>query len=322
MAGGSATAVYTAIVVNGLITVAKGVGFMFTGSGAMLAETVHSAADVGNQTLLAVGMKSAERPATVDHPDGFGRDAFVWALMSAVGIFFLGCGLSIMHGVEALLAHEAHAFEGGDIAIGVLVLSTVLETYSLGVAVRGAMAHARSRGLGFWKHVRTSEDPFEVAVLLEDAAAVSGVLIALASIALAESTGSANWDAYGTLAIGVLLGWVALALIVRTRHLLVGARAGVGTCLAVDAALEGHPAVMRVVSRAVLVEGPSTYSARAKVVFDGGYIATRAGVDPVLGARVVAALGDEIDGIEDRVRSAVPTMGRIRIEPASPDDKG
>lgn len=320
MAGGSATAVYTAIVVNGFITVAKGVGFALTGSGAMLAEAVHSLADVGNQALLAVGMKSAERPADAQHPDGYGRDAFVWALMSAVGIFFLGCGLSIMHGIEALLEEGGHGFEGGQIAIGILILSLVLEGYSMGVAVRGAVAHAKERGLPFWEHVRTSEDPFEVAVLLEDGAAVTGVLVALASVALAEATHHHGWDAYGTLTIGALLGFVAVALISRTRHLLVGARAGDATCAAVDAALLAHPAVARLVSRAVLVEGPSTYSVRAKVVFEGSYFQAKTGDGPDAGARAVDAVGAEIDGIEAAVRRAVPAVRRIRLEPAAPTE--
>lgn len=322
MAGGSATAVYTAIAVNSFITVAKGVGFALTGSGAMLAEAVHSLADVGNQALLAVGMKSAERPADEAHPDGYGRDAFVWALMSAVGIFFLGCGLSIMHGIEALMEEGGHGFEGGTLAIGILVLSLVLEGYSMAVALRGAFAHAAERGLPFWQHVRTSEDPFEVAVLLEDAAAVSGVVIALVSVGLAQATHHHGWDAYGTLAIGALLGFVAVALIVRTRHLLVGARAGEGTCAAVDAALTAHPAVRRVVSRAVLVDGPSFYSVRAKVVFDGAYLAAKVGegTPAEVGTRTVDALGAEIDGIEAAVRAAVPGVRRIRLEPADPRD--
>ena len=220
--GGSKVAVYSAIIGNSLVMVAKFAAFFLTGSGSMLAEGIHSVADVGNQTLLAIGLRKSQRPPDRQHPFGYGREAFVWSLMSAVGIFFLGCGVTVAHGVHTLTSAEAHHITDTGTAIGVLIFALVVESGTLFFAVRAVWQEASHRGVGFVENVRTTDDPFAIAVLLEDTAAVTGVLVALGAIGLTAYTHQTWYDAAGSIAIGLLLGGVALFLISKNRDLLLG----------------------------------------------------------------------------------------------------
>lgn len=335
MAGGSKVAVYSAIAANSVVTLAKFAGFAMTGSGAMLSEGIHSSADVGNQVLLAVGMKRAERPPDEDHPGGYGREAFVWALISAVGIFFLGCGVTFMHGLEALQNPHAHDSSGLTINIAILVFAFLAEGATLIVAIRGLQHEAKGRGLGFVEHVKTTDDPFGVAVLLEDAAAVFGVCLALGAVGMAHFTHDSRWDAYGSLAISALLGLVAVFLIWKNTKLLVGKSVYTDDSDKIRAMLESEPSVLRVVEQAAVVTGASTFRLSAELDFDGAWFANRyleqrsaaeiladldspAAVEAFLreySEHLATDLGAEVDRIEQRLRDALPKAGRIALEP-------
>lgn len=335
MAGGSKTAVYAAIAANGVVTLAKFVGFALTGSGAMLSEGIHSSADVGNQVLLAVGMKRAERPPDEDHPTGFGREAFVWALISAVGIFFLGCGVTFMHGLESLQHPGSHASGGSTINIGILLFALVAEGATLVIAIRELSKQAQERGLGFLQHLKTTDDPFGVAVLLEDSAAVFGVCLALGAVAMTHFTHDPRWDAYGSLAISVLLGLVAIFLIWKNTNLLVGKAVYIDDAAKIRSLLESEPAVERVVEQAAVVTGASSFRLAAELDFDGSYFAKRfleqepsdqilAGIQSPddleaflcrYSEHLSTELGAEVDRIEARLREALPKADRIALEP-------
>lgn len=336
MAGGSKKAVYAAIAANSVVTLAKFAGFVMTGSGAMLSEGIHSSADVGNQVLLAVGMSRAERPADEAHPTGYGREAFVWALISAVGIFFLGCGVTFMHGLEALQdAGHHHEPGGSSINIAILLFALVAEGATLVIAIRELMKQAAGRGMGFVQHLKTTDDPFGVAVLLEDSAAVFGVLLALGAVGLTQATGDARWDAYGSLAISLLLGLVAIFLIWKNTNLLVGKAVYIDDAARIKELLESEPAVERVVEQAAVVTGADSFRLAAELDFDGAYFADRYLADQdatALLARLdspaaleaflreysehlATELGLEVDRIEERLRAALPKAGRIALEP-------
>ncbi|MEZ4316097.1 MAG: cation diffusion facilitator family transporter [Myxococcota bacterium] len=335
MAGGSKLAVYAAIGANSVVTVAKFAGFALTGSGAMLSEGIHSTADVGNQVLLAVGMRRAAKPADDEHPGGYGREAFVWALISAVGIFFLGCGVTIMHGIESL-AHPHTEHEDQTVNLAILAFAFFAEGATLLIATRSLLAQARERGIGFVEHLRTTDDPFGVAVLLEDSAAVLGVLLAAVSVGLSALTHEPYWDGLGSIAIGVLLGCVAVFLIWKNTQLLVGRAVHVTDREAIRALLEKEPAVERVVEQRALVTGAETMRISAELDFDGRYFAERyleshdlaaiterVSGDPValraflaeFGESVVNDVGDEVDRIEARLRLAIPKASLIALEP-------
>ncbi len=335
MAGGSKLAVYSAIGANSVVTLAKLTGFALTGSGAMLSEGIHSAADVGNQVLLAVGMRRAAKPADEDHPAGYGREAFVWALISAVGIFFLGCGVTVMHGIESL-QHPAEHHEDQTVNLAILLFAFVAEGITLGIAVKSLRDQAKERGMGFLEHIRTTDDPFGVAVLLEDSAAVFGVFLAAVAVGLTEYTQEPYWDAFGSLAIGALLGLVAVFLIWRNTQLLVGRAVHISDRNAIRKLLIADPAVEAVVVQRALVTGADTMRISAELDFDGKYFAERyletreitdilerVKGDPEamraflaeFGEAVVDDVGDEVDRIEKQLREAMPRASLIALEP-------
>lgn len=216
----SKKSVLSAIVGNTIVMFAKFGVFLSTGSSAMLAEGIHSLADVMNQSLLYIGVIKSENHPDKEHSSGYGRERFIWSLISAVGIFFLGCGVTIYHGVESLLhPHESHSVDMS-VSIGVLLFALVVEGYVLYVAYAGLKKQAGTKP--FFDFVQNEADPSSVAVLMEDAAACIGVIIAMISILLTHFTHQHYWDAIGSILIGILLGFVAFWLISRNRDLLIG----------------------------------------------------------------------------------------------------
>ena len=336
--GGSKAAVYAAIGANSFVTVIKFIGFGLTGSGSMLSEAIHSLADVGNQSLLAFGMVRSKKPADAKHPFGYGLEAFVWALISAVGIFFVGCGFSIMHAIEALqdiyLGHEHHV-EIDNIAIGILVVSLIIEAGSLGVAIYGLSKDAKKQGMGLVKYVRTTDDPFGVAVLFEDGAAVLGVIFALTAVTLTQVTGNPMFDALGTLAIGLLLGVIAIWLIQKNRVFLVGRAISEADQQKVTDILERDPAVEAVVVQKAIVRGSDRFRVSAELDMDGEYLARLwmqdRNIEAILadldspdklrafletyGEDLLRLTGAEIDRIEAALRKNLPKAVSIFIEP-------
>ncbi len=314
---------------NLVVMVAKFVAFGVTGSGAMLSEGIHSLADVLNQTLLLVGIVRSERPADEEYRYGYGQERFVWALISAVGIFFLGCGVTVYHGVSSLL--HPHPVTGLGWAVGVLLLALVLEGFVLVVAWNGLRKAAGEAP--FWEYLRTRADPSAVAVLLEDFAACLGVLIALACLGLAEWTGLLWWDAVGSILIGLLLGLVAVWLIARNRELLVGRGLPSAERARVQSVAASRGSVARVVRIKSRTVGTERYDVLLELDFDGAVIArkmsgrleaaweeisdlaTFVGFAEQFADDVIDALGDEIDSVEAEIRAAVPEAEHIDIEP-------
>ncbi len=333
MASGSAKAVYTAIATNSVITVTKFTAFGFTGSGAMLSEGIHSFADVMNQVLLALGIHKSKQAPDEEHPYGYGRDAFVWAMISAVGIFFLGCGVTVYHGVSSLL--HPHGVNEVGIAIGVLIFSFVLESYTLWVAYVEVKKSAKAAGMTFRDYMKNGPDPMGVAVLLEDAAAVLGVAIAMTSIGLMALTGDTFYDAIGSIVIGVLLGCVAIFLVVKNRSALLGRAVTPKEREKVIDVLASDPIVEGVHDVKATVMSTDTFRFKAEVDFDGAEVARRwlsdQDLDRILtdigdssdnlhqflvtyGEHIIEALGDEIDRLEAKILATVPEAKHVDLE--------
>jgi len=326
MADSSKTSVLAAIAGNSFIFVAKSVGFVVTGSAAMLSEAIHTFADLLNQILLFIGITRSEREADTEFPVGYGRERYIWALISAVGIFFLGCGVTLYHGVTGLF--HPHKLESPGWAIGVLCLSFVIEFAVLVFAYRALKKEAA--GKPFLKYVRTEADPSAAAVLMEDAAACLGVLFALTALGLTSWTGALYWDSIGSIAIGLLLGVVAIALIVRNHQLLIGPAVPVDVRQTIHRILREHPTVERVVKMRASVIDLDNYDITATVDFDGPKIAERielkltealktSETDPKALALevtedVLSAVGEEIDRIEEAIRREVPQAIHLDIE--------
>ena len=201
---------------------AKIVAFIVTGSGSMLGEAVHSLADVLNQALLYFGVRRADREPDDLYRRGYGREQFVWSLVSAVGIFFLGCGVTLYHGGSMLFHPHATATGSKELMIGIVVLlfSLLVEGWVLIVAYREARGKAGDTPI--IEYLKDRGDPALIAVLLEDSAACLGVCFALFGIGMSVWTGSSLWDAIGTILIAFLLGLIAVWLVMLNARLLVG----------------------------------------------------------------------------------------------------
>jgi len=216
--GDSTRAIFFALGANFAIFVAKLVAALLTGSGAMLAEAVHSLADCGNQILLLFGMRQAKKPPSPDYPLGYGKAVYFWSFLVALMLFSVGGMFSLYEGWHKL--HEDQPLNSPWIAVGVLVFSIIVE----GISMRACMAEVNKArgGRSLWQWFRSTRQVELVVIFGEDLAALLGLVLALAAIVLAMLTGNPVWDAIGTLAIGALLVIVAVFISVEVKAMLIG----------------------------------------------------------------------------------------------------
>jgi cation diffusion facilitator family transporter len=258
---------------------------------------VHSVADSGNQALLLVGRKRAERPGTTKHPFGYGRERFFYAFIVAVVLFTVGSVFSLYEGWHKI--GDPHTVESPAWAFGVLIFAIVLESYSFWTAIKESN---RLRGRHGWvAFVRRSKAPELPVVLLEDLAALLGLVFALVGVGLAVVTDNGRWDGAGSMAIGVLLGAVAIVLAVETKSLLIGESAHEDVEREIVTALEAGDEVERVIHLRTEHIGPEELLVAAKIAVRHDDTAKR------------VARG--IDAAEQRVRAAVPIARLIYLEP-------
>jgi cation diffusion facilitator family transporter len=250
----SLTTVVIALGANALIAVAKSAAALVTGSASLVAEAAHSWADTGNEVLLLVADRRSHRPADRAHPYGYGREAYVWSLFAALGLFVAGAAVSVTHGIQELI----HLQPASDFVVGYIVLgvSFVLEGISFRRSVRQARPEAESLQRDLIEHVMATSDPTLRAVFAEDSAALIGLVIATAGLAIHQATGSAVPDAVGSILIGVLLAVVAVVLINRNREYLVGTETHPRVRAAAIQALTARPEVARVTFLRLEVVGP------------------------------------------------------------------
>jgi cation diffusion facilitator family transporter len=219
MASGSTTVVVAALAGNALIAVIKFVVAAFSLSSAMLAEAVHSVADTGNQVLLLIGLKKSRRPADRLHAFGYGMEQYFWSFVVALMVFFIGAVVSIYEGVEKII--EPHPIEMAWLIYVVLGVSLIIEGVSISVAIK-EFNRQRPEGVGAMTFVRTTKDASVAVVLMEDGAALLGLLIAFAGVLAADLSGLMFFDALASILIGLLLALVAFILAAKTKSLLIG----------------------------------------------------------------------------------------------------
>jgi cation diffusion facilitator family transporter len=250
----SLTTVLVAFAANVLIAVAKTAAAIVTGSASLTAEAAHSWADSGNEIFLLIANRRSSRPPDPAHPQGYGREAYVWSLFAALGLFVAGAVVSVMQGVGELVRPEP----ASNFLIGYIVLAVafVLEGTSFLQSVRQAKPEAESMQKDLIEHVLDTSDPTLRAVFAEDSAALVGVVLAAAGLGLHQLTGSPVPDAVGSILIGVLLGVVAVVLINRNRRYLVGQEADARVRAAAIRALLNAPEVARVTYLRLEVVGP------------------------------------------------------------------
>lgn len=219
--GESLVTVIVAFAANLLIAIAKTFAASITGSASLVAEAAHSWADTGNEVFLLVAERRANRPRDATHPFGYGREAYVWSMFAAFGLFTVGAVVSIAHGVQQLGAAEGD-HENYLIGYIVLAISFALEGASFLQALRQTRGEAGRLGLHPLRYIARTSNPTLRAVFVEDAAALVGLVIAAAGMGLHQATGDAVYDAVGSILVGVLLGVIAIFLIGRNREFLVG----------------------------------------------------------------------------------------------------
>ena len=261
---------------NFLVAIAKTWAAVLTGSASMVAEAAHSWADTGNEIFLMIANKRSARPPGPGHPLGYGREAYVWSLFAALGLFVAGAAVSITHGIHELLDPEPAT----DFLIGYIVLglSFLLEGFSFLQSVRQARREAQALHRDLIDHVLATSDPTLRAVFAEDAAALIGLVIAATGLGLHEITGSATPDAIGSILVGVLLGVVAVVLINRNRQFLIGQEVSPAARSAALTALLELPDVDRVTALRLEFIGPRQVYLVADVDLTGDDIETHLAV--------------------------------------------
>jgi cation diffusion facilitator family transporter len=290
-------AVLAALAANLGIAITKFIAFLLTGSASMLAESVHSVADTGNEVLLLVGRGRSDRPRSDDHPFGFGRERYFYGFVVSVMLFTVGAAFSIYDGIHKVITPEA--IHNSLIAFIVLGASMVLESFSLRTAIREANQVRGDRNWGTF--IRRTKSPELPVVLLEDTAALIGLVFAFAGVGLSVATGNGRWDGVGSLGIGVLLATAAVILAIEMKSLLIGESASGDVQRRIVAALEDGPELVQVIHLRTVHIGPDSVLVTAKVA--------------VRESDSAAQLTAGINAAEERVRAAVPTAQTIYLEP-------
>ncbi len=294
---GGTKAIVAALVANLGIAVTKFVAYLLTHSSSMLAESVHSLADSGNQALLLVGGRRARREATPEHPFGYGRSRYIYAFIVSIVLFTLG-GLFALY--EAYHKwQDPHGIDSWHwVPIVVLVAAIGMETFSFRTAI---VESNHVRGSRSWKEfVRTEKSPELPVVLLEDLGALVGLILALVGVSLTLLTGNGLWDAAGTAAIGVLLVIIAIVLAIEIQSLLIGEAALPEHVAAVQQAIVGE-GVASLIHLRTMHLGPDEILVAAKIELSAAGSA----------ADVAAA----VNGAEERIRASVPVRTTIYLEP-------
>ncbi|RZB98231.1 Metal tolerance protein C4 isoform B [Glycine soja] len=329
----SQRAVKTALWCNFLVFSLKFGVWLASSSHVMLAEVVHSVADFANQALLAYGLSSSRRAPDAIHPYGYSKERFVWSLISAVGIFCLGSGATVVNGVQNLWI--AQPPENMKYAALVICGSFVIEAVKKGAA---------AEGMKLRDYIWRGHDPTSVAVMTEDGAAVTGLVIAGASLVAVNVTGNAIYDPIGSIVVGNLLGMVAIFLIQRNRHALIGRAMDDHDMEKVLQFLKKDPVVDSLYDCKSEVIGPGFFRFKAEIDFNGEMVvqnylkrtgreewarqfreAAKQKDDTAMmkimsnyGEEVVTALGSEVDRLEKEIQNLVPGIRHVDIEAHNP----
>uniref|UniRef100_A0AAQ5X4X8 Proton-coupled zinc antiporter SLC30A9, mitochondrial n=1 Tax=Amphiprion ocellaris TaxID=80972 RepID=A0AAQ5X4X8_AMPOC len=333
---GPGKVVMVAICINGLNFFFKLLAWVYTGSASMFSEAIHSLADTCNQALLALGISQSVRNPDAVHPYGFSNMRYIASLISGVGIFMMGAGLSWYHGIMGLL--HPQPIESLLWAYCILAGSLVSEGATLLVAINEIKKSAHQHGLSFYEYVMQSRDPSTNVVLLEDAAAVLGVILAAGCMGLTSLTGNPYYDSLGSLGVGTLLGAVSAFLIYTNTEALLGRSIQAERVQKLTEFLENDPAVSRAIHDVKATDmGLSKVRFKAEVDFDGRVVTRsyleKQDIDQILndiqqvktpeelenfmlkhGENIIDTLGAEVDRLEKELKQRNPEVRHVDLE--------
>ena len=294
---GGSKAILAALAANIGIALTKFIAFLFSGSSSMLAESVHSAADSGNQLLLLLGGRKSRKQADRAHPFGYGRERYVYAFVVSIILFSVGGVFALYEGIEKV--NDPHPLEVWWLPLLVLAIAIGLEGFSLRTAIGESN---RTRGSQSWlQFIRRAKAPELPVVLLEDTAALLGLVFAFAGVGLTVLTGNGIWDGIGTIFIGALLVLVAIILGIETKSLLVGEGATDEDLAAIENAITSSPEVEHLVHLKTMYLGPDEMLVGAKITLPA--------------ATTLTDIALAINAVEARIREAVPIARVIYLEP-------
>jgi cation diffusion facilitator family transporter len=297
-------AVLGALFANALVAILKLVAAFVTGSSGMMAEALHSVADTANQIFLLLGLRFFRRPASEKHPFGHGKERFFWSFIAAIFIFGVGATYAVYEGVTKL--RHPHAPEHLQWAYVVLGISFLLEAGSISLAIYQEMKEAHEEGLTFLAYIHESKDPTAKTVLLEDSAALLGILIAAGGIYLTEHYAGpgvgAYWDGLASILIGLVLAVVAFILARASRGLLLGESASSSSIKAITEAIESHPNIVKVIELLTMHLAP-------KQILINAHLKLRDDL-------VTGEIEQSIEEIENLIRRAEPKVELIFLETA------
>ena len=296
MATASHKVIYAALIGNGLIAVSKGIAAMMTGSSAMLSEAVHSVADTGNELLLLYGLHRSKMVADENFPFGHGKEIYFWSFVVAIILFSGGGGLSIYKGIDHLISSEPVSHSYANYVI--LCLALVFEGTSWYIALKEF--RRTKNGRSYFRAVHRAKDPSIFIVLLEDSAAIIGLLVALAGIVCSELTNNPAYDAGAAIVIGLILAATALLLAVETKSLLIGESANKEVVQGIRQIASACKKINKVNEILTMHMGPEFILVNISVDF----------VDPILATEVEETLA----GLEKKIKQAYPRIKRIFIE--------
>ncbi len=317
-----------AILGNASITAIKFIGFLISGSSALFSESIHSFADTMNQSLLMVGIKRSIKKADSEHTYGYGQERFLWALISACGIFFLGAGVTAVNGINAMKHPESIVI--GPVVFAILAASFIVESVTFIVAIRELRASDPEASL---PELLRDGDPTTIAVIYEDGVALIGVLVALASVTLVKLTGQHFWDGLGSIVIGLMLAAVAILLIRKNKEYLNRKAIPENVKEQIMEILESEPAVERVINFKSSILDVGAYHVLCEIEFNGAHLLKRLPnnlkdeFEEIDGDfeefkkfavryidRVPRIVGTYINEIEERIQREIPSIIHIDIE--------
>jgi cation diffusion facilitator family transporter len=301
MAGSGTGYILRALGANFMIAVAKGIGAVVTGSGAMLAETLHSLSDCVNQLLLLLGIRQARKPPSEKYPLGQGRELYFWSFMVAMLLFLGGGAYSIYEGVHKLRHPEPLAYPL--VALGILTFGLIVEAWAMAGAIKAIKERKGNRS--FMRYLRETKDSDLVVIFGEDAAAVLGLALALIAVGVAWATGNVMYDAIGTLCIGTVLIGVAIFLAVEVKSLLVGEAADPELVKAIGEVAAEDANIVKVLRTLAVQQGPGEIMVALKLRMKDGLSGTE--------------LVDALNKFEVRLQEKHPEIKWSFVEPDHTD---